>query len=412
MGFWSEIKETVEEVVEGVADWFTREEEKPEILVVGAELHCMYGSRNTYLIVNEENIRFNGLPAACVLDRTESDNIMYFGVCYQNGYCKDLMKLSERWENEEPQDAGLNGEEFITTESVLICERCGGRIQAVNSGQDRIGADRLNRELSLITRMKYQYPGLSEVISDPNGSLYLTEGMYDKAMAFVRECWENNGCNMEIICLFDQSTPEREMMRNVLERLLKGFDMSAVDKFRDDLIRKGTEKGYEGVPGWNVDVLNQEMFSMLEDECEITKKRLEEEPFYRLQEEHRSFMYTLSDAATLLTYFVVANKGFGSKEDSSVTAREKESEQNIEKTKADSKGDSRGYSNQEEPSFRNVHFKKNDIKMVDDAAREAGINRSSFRKYIHELKQEMGMRPNQNFTFKELLDIAEDLKDK
>lgn len=26
MGFWSEIKETVEEVVEGVEDWFTGEE--------------------------------------------------------------------------------------------------------------------------------------------------------------------------------------------------------------------------------------------------------------------------------------------------------------------------------------------------------------------------------------------------
>lgn len=312
MGIWSEIKETVEDVVEGVADWFAREEETPEILVLGAELHCMYGSKNTYLIVNEENIRFNGLPAACVLDRAESDNIMYFGVCHQNGYCSDLMKLRERWENEEPQNAGLNGEEFITTESVLICERCGGRIQAVNSGQDRIGAERLNQELSLMTRMKYQYPGLLEVISDPNGSLYLTEGMYDKAMAFVRECWENNGCNMEIISLFDQSSPEREMMRNVMERLLKNFDMSAVDKFRDDLSWKGTEKGYDGVPGWNVDVLNQEMFLLLEDECEITKKRLEEEPFYRLREEHRNFMYTLSDAATLLSYFVVANKGFGS----------------------------------------------------------------------------------------------------
>lgn len=410
MGFWSEIKETVEDVVEGVADWFTREEETPEILVLGAELHCMYGSKNTYLIVNGENIRFNGLPAACVLDRAESYNIMYFGVCHQNGYCSDLMKLRERWENEEPQNAGLNGEEFITTESVLICERCGGRIQAVNSGQDRIGAERLNQELSLLARMQDQYPGLLEVISDPNGSLYLTEGMYDKAMAFVRECWENNGCNMEIISLFDQSSPEREMMRNVMERLLKSFDMSSVDKFRDDLISKGTEKGYDGVPGWNVDVLNQEMFLLLEDECEITKKRLEEEPFYRWQEEHRSFMYTLSDAATLLTYFVAANKGFGSEKDSSVTTRETGDEQSIKKNKGDSRGDPRGYSNQEEPLFRNVHFKKNDIKMVDAAAREAGVNRVSFRKCIHELKQEMGMRPNQNFTYKELLDIAEDLK--
>ena len=78
---------------------------------------------------------------------------------------------------------------------------------------------------------------------------------------------------------------------------------------------KGTEKGYDGVPGWNVDILNQEMFSFLEEECINFKKRIAEDPLYRLQEEHRSFMYTLSDSATILSFYVVANKGFGSNKD-------------------------------------------------------------------------------------------------
>jgi len=296
----------------GFADWFTGGEKKvPEELVYGAKLRCLQGSQDTYLIVNHTYKRIEGLPAACVLDRVEFDNIMPFGVCRQNGYCRDLMKLRTRWDNDKPQDILLNGEEVITTESVLICERCGGMIWAVNSGQDGKGAEWLTKELAFIERMMRDYPGLLEVMYDPNGSIYLTEGMYDIAMQFIRDCWQNSGCNMDIISLFNQSDPEGTMMRNVLERLLPGFDLSGVDKFRDDLLMKGTEKGYDGVLGWNVDILNQEMFSLLEEECKATKKRMEEDPFYRWQEEHRDFMYTLSDAATILSYHVVANKGLG-----------------------------------------------------------------------------------------------------
>lgn len=404
----------------GIFEWFTGGEKKPpEILVLGAELHCMYGSKNTYLLVNEENIRYNGLPAACVLDRVELDNIWAFGECYQNGYCRDLMKLRERWENEEPQDTGLNGEEFITTESVLICERCGGTIQAVNSGQDHVGAEWINKELALMTRMKYMYSGLLEVMNDPNGSLYLTEGMYDTALKFLRDCWKNNGSNMDIISLFNQSSPEAIMMRNVMERLLPGFDMSGVDKFRDDLIMKGTEKGYDDVPGWNVDILNQEMFSLLEEECENTKRRMEEEPFYRLQEEHRSFMYTLSDASTILSFYVVANKGLGSNKD----VGEKEVQKTQDKQKVQQKNEGKGEeqnthnnnnyegrSNLEDDLFRNVYFKKNDIRMVDQVAREVGIDRYKFREYIHEMKDEHLMRPKDNFTRDQLINMANDLK--
>lgn len=304
----------------GLISWFTGlfDKPEPEPLVFGAELRCLHGSQNTYLIVNHTDKEIEGLPVACVTDRVEFDNIMPFGECCQNGYCRDLIELRTRWDNDKPQDLLLNGEEVITTESILICERCGGMIWAVNSGQDGKGAEWLTKDLAFLKMMMEKYPGLLEVMNDPNGSIYLTEGMYDIAMKFLTDCWLNNGCNMSLISLFDQSSPEGIMMRNVMERLLPGFDMSGIDKFRDDLMMKAVEKGYDIEEGWNVDLLNRSMFSLLKEECERTKKRMEEDSFYRWQEEHRNFMYTLSDAATILAYYAVANKGVGSKPDNLV----------------------------------------------------------------------------------------------
>lgn len=161
--------------------------------------------------------------------------------CY-NGYYSDLINLRTRWDNDKPQDLLLNGEEVITTESILICERCGGMIWAVNSGQDGKGADWLTKDLAFLKMMMEKYPGLLEVMNDPNGSIYLTEGMYDIAMKFLTDCWLNNGCNMSLISLFDQSSPEGIMMRNVMERLLSGFDMFGMhifDEHRNPLDKNG-----------------------------------------------------------------------------------------------------------------------------------------------------------------------------
>ena len=77
-------------------------------------------------------------------------------------------------------------------------------IWAVNSGQDGKGAEWLSKDLAFIKMMMEKYPGLLEVMNDPNGSIYLTEGMYDIAMKFLTDCWLNNGCNMNLITLFDQ----------------------------------------------------------------------------------------------------------------------------------------------------------------------------------------------------------------
>ena len=60
--------------------------------------------------------------------------------------------------------------------------------------------------------------------------------------------------------------------------------------------------------------------------------------------------------------------------------------------------------------FRYVYFKKGDIKMVNDAANQVGVDRQEFGNFIHEIKNQLGMSPNQNFSYQELLELAEELK--
>ena len=54
---------------------------------------------------------------------------------------------------------------------------------------------------------------------------------------------------------------------------------------------------------------------------------------------------------------------------------------------------------------------KRDRKQVTDAARQAGIeDRRGFGKYIEKFKHEEGRGGSDNFTFEELLDLAEEFK--
>ncbi|MBP0727355.1 RHS repeat-associated core domain-containing protein [Bacillus sp. RG28] len=53
---------------------------------------------------------------------------------------------------------------------------------------------------------------------------------------------------------------------------------------------------------------------------------------------------------------------------------------------------------------------KKDLKMVNDVAREVGVDRHEFKDYIHELKKDFGMGAKDNFTYAELLKYARQLK--
>lgn len=48
--------------------------------------------------------------------------------------------------------------------------------------------------------------------------------------------------------------------------------------------------------------------------------------------------------------------------------------------------------------------------MVNDAANQVGVGRIEFGNYIHEMKDALGMKASENFTYKELLELAKELK--
>ena len=57
--------------------------------------------------------------------------------------------------------------------------------------------------------------------------------------------------------------------------------------------------------------------------------------------------------------------------------------------------------------------KKSDIKQVNQAARQAGLTyeqRREFGDYIEEMKKYTGIPGNENYSFKKLLEIAEEFK--
>lgn len=55
-------------------------------------------------------------------------------------------------------------------------------------------------------------------------------------------------------------------------------------------------------------------------------------------------------------------------------------------------------------------FAKKDLKQVTDAANQVGVDRTIFGEFIHEIKADLGMKASENFTYKELLDYANELK--
>lgn len=109
---------------------------------VWAELHCFYGSQNSFLIVGTDDVDINNLSGACIEDCVAFTNIEPFGTCYLGAYCKDIIKLAEKWENDEPQRTLINNKEIITTESILMCERgeCGDNCSHIRSRWYRLSA--------------------------------------------------------------------------------------------------------------------------------------------------------------------------------------------------------------------------------------------------------------------------------
>ncbi len=212
------------------------------------------------------------------------------------------MILAGRWENPEPQTEIVNGKEIITTESVLLCRAGGMEIQAANSGQ-KFGK-KLAEQINLKLAMDVKYPGLYDLLTDPYGSLYLNEGMYEKALAFLADRITDKG-DIFLPAVFDGNDLENEMVRLALGRLMPRCDISTYDRFINGLEDTGLLTGMNEEEGWDVHYLNDEMMEMLRKDCETTNERVQTDPTIRWQEENRVFTSSMSDAMTQLSKAVV-----------------------------------------------------------------------------------------------------------
>lgn len=259
MGFWDWLS--------GMFGGKEEEEAPPEPLVLGAELKCPHGSDSTFLIVLEESIDINNLLGACVLDCIMFQNVMPFGYCtYAGCSCEEIMELAEQWENEEPQKTLSNGEEIITTKSTLICKTCGAQIKAVTSGQDGIAARLLLNGAEMLWEMEEKYPGLLDILNEPYASLYLNEGMYQKALCFLEDYVEKYG-EVQIQTLYSETSLETYLIRTIIGRLLATCDENNESDVLNVLYVRGSTNGMYDVAGWYPDLLNKEMIEMLKKDC-------------------------------------------------------------------------------------------------------------------------------------------------
>jgi len=283
------------------------EEKEPEMLVFGAELKCTQGTQHGFLMITANSICLNGLPQANVSDSKISENITPFGDCLKGAPCLQIAELQKEWINPVPQKITVRGKEAITTESSLLCDRC-GEITVVNSGQDGVEATRLFEEMELFGEIEEKYPGLLEILMDPYGSLYLTAGMYQKALQFLNDCVERHGGEIQIISLGSPNTLEDMLMNMALGHLVLEFDTSTEVWLEDQLTKIGTDMGFDGVPGWNVKVLNEDTMGFITEICEKRSEEIENNWRARWSEKNKELGMNLCELANTIAFMYIANQ--------------------------------------------------------------------------------------------------------
>lgn len=286
----------------GWLDWLFGEEEEesnPEFLVLGAKLKCVYGSTNSYLYVDSDNMNINHLPEACVSDSQALYNILPFGQCVMGGPCSAMMKIGEEWYNPKPQTKEVNGKEAITTDSTLVCAATGMLIEAVSSGQDGVFAN----QLLFMQEMDVLYPGLRELLEDPYGSLYLKDGMYELGIQFLQDRMEANGGSIEIFAMDTQNSLEASYITAAFERLLPYVDTRAPGSFFDGLQTVICKAGVEN--GADAHVLNADLIEVLQADCGDYARKVSDGGYYKYQEENKMFLNWLGESSMSMAYGVM-----------------------------------------------------------------------------------------------------------
>lgn len=127
----------------------------------------------------------------------------------------------------------VNGEEAITTDSTLICYASGREIYAVTSGQEK--ENKFAEYKKLCEEMEELYPGLLAILTDPHGSLYLEEGMYETAIRFLEDYLEERGGEVFLPGLYDMKEQKDALVVAALDRLLTDCDGSSYERIFNGL---------------------------------------------------------------------------------------------------------------------------------------------------------------------------------
>ena len=226
---------------------------------------------------------------------------MPFGTCTLGLECEQMIELEDLWENHEPQNMMVGEDEAITMKSTLTCKKSGMWIEPVSSGQDKKAAERILKEAALVREMKQKYPGLLEILEDPYGSLYLHEGMCEKAIQFLEDSLKRNG-DMEMASLYGEYDMEGMLIRSALGHLLVTCDVSRLELFVEGLSTRGVINGMEDMPGWDARLLNEEMLEMVRREYPETAERIETKSYYKWQEENKQDLSFLDQVAMEIAY--------------------------------------------------------------------------------------------------------------
>ncbi len=267
-----------------------KEKGPAQLLVLGAELKCPYGSKHSFLLPPLREMAINEMPCGCVKDSNAWENIFPFGDCKEGFSCAEFMDLEEKWENLTPQELQIEGEEVITTDSILMCKKCGVGIEAVTSGQDGVIAGKWIEEARQLYGIEQKYPGLVEIITNAGGSLYLDGDMYKDAINFLEDCVEKNGGEIHIGTLIVPDNLESNVLRILMDLLLPGCDASKPEGYLTVLEERGVATGMYDTPGWDPHLLNAQMIQMLRVDCEQTAEKIRTDPVARFPEEHKKIM--------------------------------------------------------------------------------------------------------------------------
>lgn len=267
----------------------------PEQLVLGAKLHCTYcvGDACSYLWVDTKTLDINNVPLASVDDCVPLHNIPSFGLCNMGeGTCDVCMKFDGPWENPEPQGLLASGKEAITMDSILSCSHGTGMpLEIISSGQDHLFVS----QIIFMKEMDQKYPGLRKILEDPEGSLYLNDGMYQMALQFLEDRINADGGAVSLYILDDKDNPEAYYIKSALGHLEPAVNVTSLQTYVDGF--NAVLGRYDGSVRATIDdhSLNGAMLDLFKRDCAENNRLIQAGGFYKWQEEHKGDLALLAN---------------------------------------------------------------------------------------------------------------------